>query len=411
MSLINVVQQRTKSRINRTPSFPMAGQMAPYGLYPLMAHPVLPGETLQSVTSKIRIVSQPLKHPLAGSWAEFWFVYVKMTDLGEDFTEMFISDSVSSSPYQAGADRPRYFTESGQIDWVKLCVEKVHGSYFRDEAEPMRTIDSVPMVKLNNVSWYQNLMFEPADATVPTTDASDLYQHLQGWAMLQQMQLTELSYEQYLETYGVRPQSASDNDPEILRFFRSWTQPTNTVEPTTGKPSSALIWSEEIKADKPKMFKEPGFLLLLGTVRPKMFNRRLGNMVGGLWGFADWFPSYTLEDPTAGVKNIAKNDPVFAAAMTDAGGEAMIYDHRDLLYHGETFVNVEASEDIYPLPSTTGHDVRTGTDKWDQSGQYPTEADILALYAADPEPTDPARFVYEGITMPRISGHIGDTTR
>lgn len=413
MQTLNLSRSLTQqpTRKTRTPVFPVAGVMKPFGLYPLYAQPVLPGETLQSFTMKWRNVSNPVKHPLAGSWLDVWLVYVKLTDLDENLGNMFISDSVSSTAFEADADRPRTFTKTGQIDWIKLCLEKIHTSYFIDEGETPRTIDGVPKVKVNNVAWYQNLTFEDTDVSVPTTDASDLYQHLNEYAMLQQMQMTELTYEKYLETYGVKLPSADQNKPEILRYARSWTQPVNTVDPVTGAPSSAWYWSDEVKMDKAKRFQEPGFVLAVASIRPKVFNKHVPySMVGNLWGFSDWFPSYNLEDPTAGIKTIdAGTDKVLHAdARTDLGSKNVLYDHRDLLSHGESFVNTQ-TEHIHDLPYYSGMILNDASTLPDLRGHYATDADVAALFTSA---VAGSQFTYyEGICQARISGHITDTTR
>lgn len=400
------VENSAPKRMKRSPNFPIAGTVRPYGLYPLWVHPVLPGETLQSQTTKIRMLSMPVKHPLAGAWMESWLVYVKFTDLDRDLGQSFISDTYASTGWTADSDKARFFTKSGQIDWIAKAVERVHDAYFIHEGETARTIDGVPQVKLNNVSWYQNMMFKPADDAVPTNDASDQYQHLQAWQMLQQMQMTELTYEKYLETYGVKAVNPSQGNPEILRFARSWTQPVNAIEPTTGAPSSAWSWSDEIKMDKPKRFEEPGFLVLLTTVRPKLFQANLdASMVGNLWGFSDWYPSYNSQDPTAGIKSILGNDPVFALGGAGTSSEELIYDHRDLLYHGEQFINTDTHP--YTLPTSSGLSVASGTDPEDHRGEYCSSSDIDALFVGETNRV----LYYEGMGSCVISGHITDSTR
>lgn len=398
-------QVDARRRVTRRPNFPIAGAVKPYGLYPQWVHPVLPGETLQSMSQKSRMISMPVKHPMVGAWQEHWLVYVKFTDLARDLGQMFISDTMTTDGYTADADQPRHFTKSGQIDWVQKCVDRIHKAYFIHENESPRTIDGVPMMKLNNVSWYQNAVFEQVDETVPVTDASDMYKHLQGWQMLQQMSMTELTYEKYLETYGVKSISEAQGDPEILRFARSWTQPVNTIEPSTGAPSSAFVWSDEIKMDKAKRFDEPGFLVMLTGIRPKMFQANLGgSMVGNLWGFSDWYPSYNMQDPTAGVKKLLKDDHVFASALDDEGGETVLYDHRDLLMHGEQFINSDSLP--YDLPMSTGLTTVTGSEPEDLRGEYPKESDIDGIFSgADP------RAYYEGMAHCVVSGHVADHTQ
>ena len=80
MAMQIVTPGETRTRVQRQPNFPMAGTMKPYGLYPMMITPVLPGETLLEFEMKRRTLSMPVRHPLVGAWLETWLVYVKLTD-------------------------------------------------------------------------------------------------------------------------------------------------------------------------------------------------------------------------------------------------------------------------------------------------------------------------------------------
>lgn len=392
-------------RTNRTPNFPMAGTCVPYGLYPIMSHPVLPGETLQSFTAKLSAVSMPIIHPLAGCWMESWLVYTKFTDLDRNLGQMFVSDSYSTSGWTAGSNAERYFVRSGEIAWLQKITENFHANYFVHDGETAQTIDGVPLVKLNNASWYQNMMFEPAEVAVDTSGAADLYEQLTGWMMLQQMNLTELTYEQYLQQYGAWAPEAAVGAPEILRFARSWVKPTNVISPTDGSPASAWVWNDEIKATKAKRFNEPGFITLFVTFRPKLYQSGIrASMIGKLWGFSDWFPAYNLQDPTAGIKNLSSQDAIFTTP--GATNKSLIYDHRDLLSHGEQFVNT--SSHPYRLPTSSGLSVADAATTEQIRGEYPTASDVEALFVTATDPQD--RLYYEGISQCVISGHIVETT-
>lgn len=400
------------TRTNRFPSFPCHGKIKPYGLYPVFLHPVLPGETLQAATVKLNVVSMPVKNPLVGCWLETWLVYVKLTDIDPDLGQMFISDSESSTSYEASADNERTFTKNGKIDWVQLCLNKFHASYFKHETEPVessRTVETgIPKIKLNNKSWYQNFAYEDADVAVPTTDASDMYKHLQEYAILQQMSLTEMTYEKYLEQFGGSVARAAEGDPEVLRFARSWTQPTNIVEPSTGTPTSAWVWSDDVTlGKKAKRFNEPGFILCCQAVRPKMYNSTVrATATGQLWGFSDWFPIYNLEDPTAGIKTIDTDDTIFeAASRTDPGEKTMLYDHRDLLSHGEQFVN-NWSDPEYAVPATSLQSFEDADNPETLRGEYALTADINSMFSV----TADSFCNYDGIAMLTISGHVKDQT-
>jgi len=411
-NLMMPFQADPNRRKTRTPSFPCAGTMKPYGLYPLMIHPVLPGETLQSATIKLRHISMPIKYPLGGAWLETWLVYVKLTDLDKDLGQMFVEDGYSTTGWVQGSDVEQYFVKSGQHNWVYKCLTKFYESYFIDETvSATNSIDSntALQVKLNNRSWYENMAFQDADVAVPTTDASDLYKHLQDYTVLQQMGMIEMTYEKYLAQYGSQMPRETEGDPEILRFARSWTLPKNHVEATTGAPSSAWVWSDEIKADKPKKFNEPGFLVAFQTVRPKMYQNHLrASMVGNMFGYSDWFPIYTLNDPTAGIKEIDTDDLVFeTASRVDVGEKTMIYDHRDLLMQGETFIN-DWTNNPYDYPVSSGLTMEDAATNSDLRGEYATETDIDNLFVGATE--SDKRCYYDGIVNLTISGHVQQST-
>lgn len=408
---IQVLQPgQRRPRFHRKPNFPMTGTMRPFGLYPIMAHLVLPGETLKSASSKWTVISQPLKNPFVGAWLESWLFYVKLTDLDRDLGQMFISDTYSTSGWTSGADRPVFFTQSGEIAWIEKCVNRIHEAFFLTEGETARVNfgDGIPAVKLNNRAWYQNLMFEPAEVALDVTGERDHTEQISAWQMVQQMQMTELSYESYLEQYGVKSMNLGIGEPEILRFTRSWTKPTNIVEPSTGVATSAWVWNDEMKLEKDKRFEEPGFVIQLATVRPKMYMEgQEYSMLQTLWGFSDFYPAYNLPDPAAGIKRIGTDDPVFKSDLNAAEGEVqLLYDHRDLLSHGEQFINDRTPQ--YSIPFATGWSTIAAANKADVRGEYAESTDIQGLFTGGT--ADTQTVVYEGITGLTIAGHVQDTT-
>ncbi len=387
--------------------------MFPFGLYPIMCHPVLPGETLKSATSKWTVISQPLKNPFVGAWLESWLFYVKLTDLDRDLGQMFISDSYSDTGWKRTAGSViNLFTAQNQINWIEKCLDRIHEAYFRSEGEPARKFStrdtSIPMVKLNNRSWYQNLMFEPAEVALDVSGERDHDEQMSAWQMIQQMQMTELSYESYLEQYGVTSMRLGIGEPEILRFTRSWTKPVNVIDPTDGSPTSAWVWNDEMKTTKDKRFDEPGFLIKLACIRPKMYQQgQEYSLVGSLWGFSDWYPAYNLRDPAAGIKRIGTDDLVFKSDLNAAEGEVqLLYDHRDLLSHGEQFVNDLAP--FYPLPTSTGWSTIAAANSADVRGEYADDTSIEDLFLGTN--TNQEKVIYEGITSLTIAGHVQDDT-
>jgi len=331
--------------------------------------------------------------------------------------QMFLTMDADPTDFQASASNDRFFVRAGQIDYTRLATQLVWHHYFRDETETTApTIDGVPMVKRRWYDWAHNLSFTP-DTLVVDDLPSNPEGQLTGMDIMSMMGMSEMTYEKYLQQYGVSKKSAEAtlNAPEILRYSQNWTTPTNQVDPVTGAPSSAWSWSEDLKADKPKRFDEPGFLLVLSAVRPKMFTDAMRySMVGNLWGFADFFPSYNLSDPAAGIKEIKTDDPVFIDAFGPDGVSAvsMLYDHRDLLTRGEQFINDWGGP--YRIPVVTSQRAPNDTVSVQSiRGLYPSETNVNALFTEElqAEPNDARRRVYyEGICEVQITGHVKDTT-
>lgn len=417
MSLRVVQPGETRTRVTRKPTFPIAGVMKPFGLYPVMATPVLPGETLQEFEQKSRQISMPVQHPLVGAWMEQWLVYVKLTDIDHQLAQMFISNDHPTAGFTATASSDRYYTRQGQIDYIRRCTEATWQAYFADEGEQIRYIDDVPMIKRSNVDWTQNLMFTPDDLIVEDLPSNPEGQ-LTGMQIMALAGMSEISYEKYLQQYGVSQSETAQmmGKPEILRYSRQWTTPVNQIDPATGAPSSAWAWAGTLKNEKPKRFDEPGFLVLFQAVRPKLFTDALRySVVGNLWGFRDFFPAYNLTDPAAGIMEIQTDDLAFADVFGPDGAAALgiLYDHRDILSHGEQFVNTR-TDSPYRVPMISSQRALSESQPiQDMRGQYPSLADINALFheSTKPTPVEARRFIYyEGICECTIRGHVKDTT-
>src|SRR5690349_19825916 len=116
-----------------------------------------------------------------------------------------------------------------------------------------------------------------------------------------------MSYEDWLKTYGVRGQAAQDpHRPELIRFVRDWTYPTNTVEPTTGVPSSACSWALSERADKDRFFAEPGFIFGCTVVRPKVyFSKQTGALASAMTDALSWLPAVMRDEVYTSLREFA----------------------------------------------------------------------------------------------------------
>lgn len=402
---------QVRSRVMRRPNFPIRGGLMPMGLYPYFFTPVLPGETLDNHNLKATVVSAPLADPLGGAWLETYLYYVRLTDLSPNLGEMFIGQLTSNSGYTAGQNRPRYFTKSGQIDWCKMCTEKVHETHFRHEGESLVAHpDGVPMIKRINSDVFESTIQE----TTGDTDASfagdsegePLTKQQEAFLRMKQMGMGIASYDEYLRMYGLKAEEVAPitGVPELLAYRRYWSLPSNVIDPTTGAPTGSWYWRIDEDNKKNKRFLEPGFVIGFWDVRPKFLDAKVVYPVASsLWGFEDWMPVYTLNDPAAGIKTIDANSQPFVTEALSAEAKIM-FDLRDLFANGEQFRNGAGRF----TPALSNGRVWSGTASEEElRGEYVVSTDIDALWQDDEEAEG---LDYDGIVSCVIKGHVADRT-
>ena len=401
-----------RTRHVRRPTFPIAGIMKPYGLYPLMCHPVAPGDTLTHLEGQFRVLSKGIKHPLVGAWLEMWAVYVRLTDLQRPtapdqpppILAQFIKEGVSTAGVTFAAASPRYFGIGAQVKWLQLVTERVAKAFFVHSEEPLRTIDGVPQIKMLGANWYQNAVFTPANVAPVATDVEALDEQISQTQLGRLGDMIELTYDRWVEEWGVEPKERTEGVPEILRYFREWTLPTNTVEATTGVPTSCWTWSGKLSMEKAKRFDEPGFVVLVGAVRPKMYaSKQISSMLGQLWGRGWWEPPMKVLDP------VDQLDIVSAAnVMSGMDSSSVRVDRADVWTHGEQFVNCGTAEHPYTLPVATGPSWVAASTPEDLRGEYCSLADVDALFSG--APANQKFCFYEGIVRLSVKGVVTDET-
>ena len=197
------------------------------------------------------------------------------------------------------------------------CLQVVAGEFFRnsDEAWNNITIDGLPVVQINGNSAMDSAMLESLvddDDVSLVVGADDLFtmrelaENYNKWAVMRMQGLTSQTYEEYLSSHGVRVQEQAVNRPELLRYVREWQYPTNTVEPTTGAPSSAVSWSIQDRADKDRYFKEPGFVFGVVVARPKVYlSNQTGHFASHLNSALKWLPMAMGENAEASISKHA----------------------------------------------------------------------------------------------------------
>lgn len=365
---MQLVQQRPQSvRKLRKPQIAYNLAIKPWQIQPFFIHPVLPGETLRNALLMTRCVSDPLRDKLMGWHLEHFVFYVKHTDLdmGPDLVNMHLNASQNMSSFNEAANI-KHFHPGGGINFVRRCLEAVRFWYFRDaeEAEPT-AIDGLPPAKINHDGWWQSAKLAsdlPAnthelpgdDPELPPGSPASQDPKFAQWEAMRAAGLTSATYEDYLKSFGVRVEEANNEEerrPELLRYDKKFTYPTNTVEPTTGVPSSAAVWSVSERLDKDRYFSEPGFIFGVVVVRPKVL---LSAITGTATAFMNdayaWLPAIVQDLPYTALRQFATATGPSPVATV---GDYWI-DLRDLFIHGEQFRNHDLTQqgNTVALPTT-----------------------------------------------------------
>ena len=176
---IAISEAAKTKRVIRRPTHHFNISPKAFALYPFMIAPVLPGETLKSLTYQFRAVTDPVDSPIIGWWKETYFFYVKARDtsLAANFEAMILDPSSTAfGSVEGSADSIyNFFTPAAgnAVDWVSACMERVVESYFRSQDEVWNTYlngDNMPAVKIPDAeSSFMNSLW--ANSEIPT--ASD----------------------------------------------------------------------------------------------------------------------------------------------------------------------------------------------------------------------------------------------
>lgn len=399
---------RSAGRRHRKPAHPFQIRHRPWQIQPMLIAPVLPGETMQNLLLQARVVTDPIKNPLIGWWIEYHFFYVKHRDLDERelLTSMMLDPDVDTSSLNSAAKVATYHGAS-TVDWVQLCLNRVRDTYFRDEDELGTTyeIDNIPIAHVGMQNWMDSLAPEDkygADVDVDlvvgvddTIKASEVDAMMRMWELQRQSGLIDMSYEDFLATYGISSPREENHRPELIRSIRSWQYPSNTVEPTTGVPSSAVSWAVAERADKSRFFKEPGFILGVSIARPKVyFNNQHATMTSVMTNALTWLPAILSDDPNSSLFHSAAG-----ALPLDDSTDGYWLDIKDLFLYGEQYLNFAVTESNAGLVALPGDDVT--------NRRYASATDADGLFAA----ASPANKIrQDGLVSLDISSPLVDTT-
>lgn len=415
---------RQQRRVLRNPKHPFQLRTRPFQIQPFMISPVLPGETLKNLVMQSRCVSKPVKHPLIGWWYEAYFFYVRLKDIeyhlkpteGEWLAEMVTSpDTYDPAPLREAANAA-YYHAAGGTPWLKYCTQSIVEYFFRDEGESWdaASLDGIPLAQISGRNWMDSLTLNDVKRTDKDFDldlnndgnltAQEFMQGMAEYNALRDAGLVQMDYEDWISTFGVSiPEKNEDSPrmykPELIRYHRSWAYPANTIEPTTGVPSSALSWMTSFRADKDRLFKEPGFVVGLQVCKPKVYLKDpTGSLAGFMETLEDWLPALSQTEYERAHKSFAATAGPLASKIGPSPFEAYWVDLRDLFKYGEQFMNFapDAASGALSVITATG------------GGRYPSTADIDGLFAA----AAPANILQtDGVVDLSIAGRVVDRTR
>lgn len=368
MAQMMMMPSASKKRKPRTPRHNFNLVTRPWQIQPFMLAPVLPGETMDAALLQSRVVTDPLANPLIGWWKEYYLFYVKHRDLvgRDDFTEMMLDPNKDLSSYESATD-VKYNHHAGSINWAQLCLVRVVEEFFRNEGEAWdeATLDGMPLASVSVDNWLMsvisgdNFVSNDFDADLNADDtytASEIAKAQNMWLLQRSANMTDMSYEDFLRTYGVQvPDVEEAHRPELIRYVRDWTYPTNTIDPSSGTPSSACSWSVAERADKDRYFKEPGFIFGVTVCRPKIYYRNIdGNMADWMNSAMRWVPAIMWDDPQTSLHQFANDDGPLQTVFTDTGGYWI--DIKDLFLYGDQFFNYDqaavADRNFVDLPAS-----------------------------------------------------------
>jgi len=376
----------SQQRRARKPKHAFKLKHRPYQVQPFAIAPVLPGETMTSATIQARAKTSPLASDvdLTGWWLEHYLFYVKLTDLvgRDDFMDMLLDASKDMSSHETAADVQTYHSGNG-IDWLSLCMDRCIDEYFRDEGDGTVTFDGLPQAQIVGESWLDSAKLETDtethdhqfpgdDPVVPDNYSGDFGTHYTQWEHMRAMNLTAATFEDWGAQFGIKTDTKparKDYRPELLRYSRDWQYPSTVVH--SGATTSACVWSVVERADKKRLFKEPGFVVGFTVARPKVYlSTQRGTGASMMTDAYAWLPAVLREQAFTSLKKFTVATGG-SGPLTDTPSGDYWVDIRDLLIYGDQFANFDVSATpagFVALPTAA------------MQKKYATETNIDALF-------------------------------
>jgi len=376
------VGPQTGARLLRSPRHNFNVVFAPYDIQPVVAAPVQAGDSIKSIRFESRILTNPLLNQVTGWWAEMYFFYVRFSNLYEadDAKRMIVTPDDALTGLDTTSAAWTYHAGSGP-NWVRMAMKPIIETYFRKEGEAWdladAVINSVPVAGRVGRTWVDTVDLTSNLPAVPDdyTDRWTVYQ------TLRKQKLVTMDFPEYLRSQGVavpdqlREPTAEKRRPELIRFIRQFTYPTNTVnpDPAVGGQVTAASWVVSERADKRIFCDEPGFIVGCVVVRPKVYlsNQRQTGLAY-LDDSRSWVPQLLEDAPQESLDNRVSSNPgttQTAGSLTTSQNYSL--DLQSIFVLGDQFVR-GSNAPVATLPDAT-----------DFQKAYPLETDIQNLFVDD----------------------------
>lgn len=412
MDIIQEVKQL--GRVIRKPTHNFAVRFQPWQITPMFIAPVVPGETMSNLLYQASCLTPRLKSVLTGWWFETYFFYVKHRDLADRDTMTAMHVLPDFDPVTAGlgssvdGDPFHYYSGDGP-DYVRKCLHRVTETYFRspDEGVADGLIGGRLAASVNTSNWMDSLRpgdrvdYAPGEALLDQRwndldVPAGFEDHFAQWQQMTATGLVTATFDDYLRSFGIKVPKAEREEqhiPELVRYAKHWKMPTAITDGSNA--GRGCFWEVSERADKDRLFKEPGFLFGVVVARPKVY---LGGQAGSITSLMtkahNWLPAVMSSDPYTSLMEL--NDGQRTLPGLDLPDEGAWFDVKDLFLYGEQFVNFDLSSTnagIVALPAAG------------MQRRYASDADVAGLYMPGGEYVSS-----EGTISLNIKTRIADTS-
>lgn len=377
-------------RDTRTPeySFQLRTQR-PYEIRPFLCAPVLMRETMKHLSWKSVTHTDALASRNLGAWLEQHFYYVKLRDLEErdDIAPFILNQATDLSSLNRAASNYTYHAGSG-VDWLFACYKRIVDEYWRHDGEVYNTAGTtdattgMSLAKIHSAPHRCGIMdsmvsesdLDTAMPSIPSGEMTDLQQAWIAYQAALSNAMVEMTFEDYLALGGVRVRKDESHIPELIGFRKQWTLPSTGMDQSSGTTQSVWFWQMEGEQRKRFIFEEPGFIVGIQCIRPKVYlKNQSSSQIALLTEFVRWLPPQLKGMHGASLDLLdAHAEPFNALDVAGNNTKGVWFDIMDLFQYGDQFVDFDMTLEGDGLHALPANDM---TPRW-----YPSEADMQALF-------------------------------